>query len=1288
MNIKKSTIIIFRFRHPIFYLFPIWVFSLSHSFAQESITAKYNSFTHLTHHEKLFVCTDKNIYLSGNTIWFSTWLLNAGSLSPEKFEKILEVNLIKASSGEHVVKQIVSIENGRSTGQIDLPQGLENGWYRLVGNTNYMKNQGAEFFFSKSIYIQSNFKTINSADLTVIEKESGGNVSTKLENSIITNVTIPSEKSELNIQFMPEGGNLVPDIPSRLAFIGTLPNADTVLFTGTIYDDENKPVAFFKPEFRGRGAISFTPLTGKKYHATVTDSKGISFKVDLPLTDQNSKYTLSVINRWNNPNLIININKSSSASNYDSLKLIVVQHGDVLCNHKFLPKESVNSISLEKKLLKTGIAQITLFTHNNVPLCERLVFNNNNDLTTWETNIRNTTNGNTILNIIPINDKGRQKQGDYAISVSKIDCQSDTFYKTPDIIQYLLLNSDLPGLENDCDYFFKNDNKSAYYSDLTMLTNGWRRYTWEQVLADSIPSPKYPLEHNFYIAGSVKRQGNGKHVPEGIELTLMGNGEDVIAGSARTNVNGEFYFPIDYFNNGSEFTIQTKNRLNVKTNFNIELKTNLVDYLNDDSSTNLTFTKKSLPIIGQHHLINDTEKIFNDQPLSDNQIRITEPTFRDTADISLPEVTVDEMRILSPMEKMHERYGPPGFIVGSKQLGQINSGNNWNYGLISLIEQIIPGFHYRTKFVEAHHAFGGLKACNCPKLDIEERLHDQDECFEFSYNGQSHFRFFIYVDGRLCAFTNHAGQVDWAKDHLFTMNILDIETISFIEHPKNDATADAFSVIKRAHELYCSPAYAPHILNNCLVGFDPAPSRIISIKTKSGLGISGTPNNNGIVTTRLFGFTPAKEFYIPKQNSKSNSLKQGKANYWNPAFKTDVSGAVTINLPPLDQSSDYLLTLNGLNNRNEPTTLRWIIKNSLKNDSSNTVNALNNQPQNDSTLLIRILTQENNPCNFALVWSGSGKLKKQTAVNGELMINVDSISGNDSIFVSVPNYGNTSFVNEEINDSIFTVNVSYNVINSNNVSSNQTTINDVLKRDSRNLSLTPYFINGIFRQQVYLQNTRINLSDITFTQRIAGYKDRLNPVMSMVEDIHQLQNPNYKQLVPFEFNFEKSDFIPLLDARLKNLTFLSSDASVKYDFRYIGSQLFNNRQTSVYYFTPKNNEPLVIYEGIILIDNLTTAIAHVQWNIASDKRESQSSLAYLAPSKRNYDFKLITDMCHATYVFSNGLWKLLSASEQLQFLYNKTPYTVNSELLITNYLSGKRQKFKKTIPGKTADLRK
>src|SRR5690606_35495467 len=57
--------------------------------ASSSLSSKLERYSRLTYPQKLYLQTDRELYFSGETIWFSAWLTHANSFLPDRLEKIL-----------------------------------------------------------------------------------------------------------------------------------------------------------------------------------------------------------------------------------------------------------------------------------------------------------------------------------------------------------------------------------------------------------------------------------------------------------------------------------------------------------------------------------------------------------------------------------------------------------------------------------------------------------------------------------------------------------------------------------------------------------------------------------------------------------------------------------------------------------------------------------------------------------------------------------------------------------------------------------------------------------------------------------------------------------------------------------------------------------------------------------------------------------------------------------------------------------------------------------------------
>ncbi|HKK42869.1 MAG TPA: hypothetical protein VJ963_10705, partial [Bacteroidales bacterium] len=89
--------------------------------------------------EDVFINTDRDEYISGEEMWFSTYLFDRQSQSPSDRSRIVYVELLNPEN-RPVVQQRVGIINGFGPGQVIIPDTLTTGTYTLRAYTSWMKN--------------------------------------------------------------------------------------------------------------------------------------------------------------------------------------------------------------------------------------------------------------------------------------------------------------------------------------------------------------------------------------------------------------------------------------------------------------------------------------------------------------------------------------------------------------------------------------------------------------------------------------------------------------------------------------------------------------------------------------------------------------------------------------------------------------------------------------------------------------------------------------------------------------------------------------------------------------------------------------------------------------------------------------------------------------------------------------------------------------------------------------------------------------------------------------------
>jgi hypothetical protein len=145
--------------------------------------------------------------------------------------------------------------------------------------------------------------------------------------------------------------------------------------------------------------------------------------------------------------------------------------------------------------LPSGILAITVFDNNWKPIAERITYINNEEYGfTTEMNVLHWGLNKRARNEIEI----AVPDSLYAnFSVAVTDAAIDTDSSNT-IIPNLLLTSDLKGqVFNPAYYFSANNNTIAQHLDLVMLTHGWRRFKWDDVVKGILPKIRFEKDTSY-----------------------------------------------------------------------------------------------------------------------------------------------------------------------------------------------------------------------------------------------------------------------------------------------------------------------------------------------------------------------------------------------------------------------------------------------------------------------------------------------------------------------------------------------------------------------------------------------------------------------------------------------------------------------------------------------------------------------------------------------------------------------------------------------------------------------
>ncbi len=387
---------------------------------------------------------------------------------------------------------------------------------------------------------------LKQGDKTIITKE--------------TRINVPAAKN--NIQFFPEGGEMIAGVSNHIGFKATNENGLGINVSGVIKDDSTNESTPFQSGFAGIGSFQFTPQFNHSYHAIAQYKVGNSDIVLLPKANQYG-YVLSVNNSDADS---ISINVTSKQDSAVNRIIIVGQTNNRIQFVKLLTLTDGNShISLSKKKLPTGILQLTLFDTVLRPLAERLAFINHEDTLSVHVSFNKTSYSKrekTTMQLIVRDEKGNPVNGNFSLAVTDADAVNNKSNQ-PNILADLLLTSDIRGYVENANHYFDTVNETTIKAlDDLLLTQCWRRFVWNDVLTNKDPSIVYLKEKSLSLAGKAVA-ANGDAVAGKQILLLPKKGHGYILDTI-TDANGNFNFTDMNFTDDYPFVLQASKTGNGK----------------------------------------------------------------------------------------------------------------------------------------------------------------------------------------------------------------------------------------------------------------------------------------------------------------------------------------------------------------------------------------------------------------------------------------------------------------------------------------------------------------------------------------------------------------------------------------------------------------------------------------------------------------------------------------------------------------------------------------------------
>ncbi|AOW21317.1 hypothetical protein [Urechidicola croceus] len=441
-------------------------------FKDKNLEGSYENYA-LLPREIAYLHLNKSTYIKGEYLGFSGYVLDKSS----KRLSGLTTNLycVISDKEEKVIKsKLVRVENGITNDLFELDSLFTSGEYIIKAYTNWMKNFNEQNFYAQSF--------------RVIDPDIDSEVSAKII------------ESNIDAQFLPEGGHLVSDIQNTVGVI--LKNKlglGVPMIEGELIDDTDKIITTFKVNQLGIGRFSFTPLLNRNYRIQLSylNEKHIFNIEDVEPVG----IALSLKKRTGSVILSIKTNQTTISQIKDKQYKLAIHNGQTVTESIviFNKELEINKLISEKDL-SSGVNIFTLFDDTNTPIAERLYFNYSGIqfLKSGETTIKKELDSLVIT--IPFQNIDSEQFNNISISVLPEDTKSYSHHHN--LASYSLLQPYVKGTIENAKYYFTDvDRRKEYELDNLLLTQGWSSYSWNTIF-------NYPPKDNYYFENGIGFKAN------------------------------------------------------------------------------------------------------------------------------------------------------------------------------------------------------------------------------------------------------------------------------------------------------------------------------------------------------------------------------------------------------------------------------------------------------------------------------------------------------------------------------------------------------------------------------------------------------------------------------------------------------------------------------------------------------------------------------------------------------------------------------------------------------------
>ena len=398
-----------------------------------------------------YMLFSKGVYETGEDMWFKAWLFDRSLLTLSNRSRTLFLRIYD-SADSLVWNEKYPISGGRAEGHVFIGEKWKTGEYRVEG-------------YTQSSFYADSTEAIFPQKIWVVDR---------IDKQKPQDTRAGQQRDNIRLGLYPEGGYLVQGIKNYVAFKTTDNQGMPPPLKGSLCELGAR-ILDLESYHDGMRLFSFVPQEGIRYTVQLTNGQ------EFPLPTSLRSGMVMHLEHTDRKNVVFSV-RQSKESMPRRISLFVQMRGVPCYQAGGVLRDSL-IISLPMSGFPgQGIAEATLYDEQQRPVAERLFYvlpDKQLAITARPSKEVYSRRDKGKVRIHVTDSEGKPVQAEICVSIFDKAYMNQSYRET--MLSYNLLSTQIRGNIHHPAYYFDRNNPDRLHAlDLLLLTQGWRRYTWQE----------------------------------------------------------------------------------------------------------------------------------------------------------------------------------------------------------------------------------------------------------------------------------------------------------------------------------------------------------------------------------------------------------------------------------------------------------------------------------------------------------------------------------------------------------------------------------------------------------------------------------------------------------------------------------------------------------------------------------------------------------------------------------------------------------------------------------------